>query len=135
MSTPRPIPDSKHPIIAEINALVYKTYPPKLNHDGDYSHYTYGSLYYYGDSAMVGVIGEADHLHLHPTWILDGMTPVGEDYVLKDLERHGHDVAKFRAFFADLDATRGAHAKQRAALRASAALKLTPEERTACDLD
>jgi hypothetical protein len=77
-------PDSKDPTIAELNKLVYQTFPPKW--DRRMKCWTYGKLYFLSEGIFF--------MH-EPTWMLDGMTPVGIDSVLGVLRRHGVDVKKF----------------------------------------
>ena len=116
-------PNSKHPVIAEINRLVYQHFPP-TKRDG---YWTYGKLYYYSDTGLIGV-------GFSPSWILDGITPVAESCVLRILEQRGEDVGRFRFFFDEIYHARAEEEACRRALRATAATKLTAEECAACGL-
>lgn len=133
MSTKPEHPTSTNPTIAELNQLVYETFPPKWNETKHGSWWGYGRLYYLGDQLVtIRVIGQPSFIDPH--WMLDGITPVRADCVLSMLVREGRDVAKFELFFAHLEAEREDAFKRGQTLRASASAKLTAEEREACGL-
>lgn len=125
-------PDSAHPMIQKLNALVYRACPPTRSRGQ--ASWSYGHLYYYGDSGMLlPYIGQRKSA-IYPTWMLGGMTPVGASFVIKYLRDLGHDVTRFERFF-HLEAAKDRRAEaRRRRLRTSAAAKLTRAERTACGL-
>jgi hypothetical protein len=129
MSNKPPHPTSDRPILAELNDIVYKTFPPVWKHGG----WLYGKLYYYGDQKFPYVL--LGQRVLNPCWMLDGQTLVDADCVLGILREHGHDVGRFETFFCALKAEIEADQHRAKALRASAREKLTEDERLACHLD
>jgi hypothetical protein len=123
-------PTSTNPTLAELNALIYETYPPNWNRGGWWG---YGELYYLGDQLMnIRIIGQPNFIDPH--WMLDGMTPGRAECVLGMLERKGIDVARFRLFFEQLEGDRADASRRCEELRASAAIKLSEDERMACGL-
>ena len=122
-------PNSEHPVIAKINAHVYRLFKPKKSRGG----FLYGKLYYYADSLPFRML-DVRAARLFPQWMLDGITPVGPDCVLGILKARGVDISEFEQFFAaEADADR-VFAARREELRRSAAAKLTDEECEACAL-
>jgi len=79
--------DSTNPLIAKLNAIVYKAFPPKWHHPARAG--TYGRLYYLGDGMQL--VGHS----FFPQWMLDGMTPVTADFVIRELESLGYDMSEF----------------------------------------
>lgn len=121
----RPHPDSKIPIIREINRHVYRIWKPKSDGPG---FYLYGMLYYYRDTE--GGYGD----ELRPRWFLDGMTPVGPGFVLGELKKHGVKTEKFHRFFRNLELQKWRRERRLKSLKSSASVKLTLAERRACGL-
>lgn len=68
------------------------------------------------------------------SWMLDGMTPVDDCAALHVLERAGVNVDPIMAMMERRTGERRNKAMAQQALRASAAAKLTAEEREACGL-
>lgn len=83
-----PFKTSEIPIIAELNALVYETFPPKWGKNQNC--WLYGKLYYYDDHGLGGFYPD-----IIPMWYLDGMTPVGVRCVFEMLKERGKNVDKF----------------------------------------
>lgn len=122
----KPYTTSKIPTIARLNVLVYKHWKPKWM-SGSWG---YGRIYYFGDNSF----RPWNRSSISPAWFLDGMTPVGPEFVLGELERLGENVTEFRKFFAALDRAQKRRENRRSALRKSATAKLTKAEQKACGL-
>lgn len=124
-------PNSTHPVIRRLNALVYATFKPVWRHGS----WGYGRLYYYGDSLIGGTPEVFDPRN--PAWMLDGMTPVGYVCVLSCLADAGVKESRLKPFvdFFSLEEKKAVKRAHRAEmLRRSAAAKLTKAERKAVGL-
>lgn len=89
----------------------------------------YGKLYF-GCDRMIAMLRP----YGNPTWILDGMTPVGVGFVLSELKGHGVDVSAWEAEFKRREQVNYDADKKIARARITASAKLTPMERMACGL-